>query len=394
MKDPLHRIHRNYPSSDHLRERARQRLPAFAFEYLDGGCFSCVNLARNTDEIREVLLRPQYLCDHPGSSLKTELFGHVYDAPFGVAPVGLQGLIWPGSCEYLAQAAFEHNLPFVLSTVGTASIERVAELTEGRAWFQLYHPAHDSLRDKLVARAADAGLGVLVLLADTPAFAYRPKEIKNGLSIPPRMSARNVLQMLAHPAWCLGQLATGKPTFATMLPYLPEKSGLTHLSQFMHKNFSGRLSPKRIAALRELWKGKLVIKGIVTEEDADLALDLGADGLIVSNHGGRQLDAGESTIKALARLAPKFASRTTLMLDSGLRSGSDIACALATGAHSTFLGRTFMYGAAALGRAGGDHTMAMLKEQLQQVLEQLGCKQISDLPAHLAKDTEYRSAPG
>ena len=375
----------NYPSIEHLRERARQRLPRFAFEYLEGGCFSNLNLQRNTDEIREVRLRPWYLRDYPGSNLKTELFGETYDAPFGVSPIGLQGLMWPKATEILAKAAHQHNLPFILSTVATASIETVAELTEGRAWFQLYHPAEDSLRDKLLERAWDAGVKVLVILADTPTFAYRPKEIKNGLSIPPRMSVRNVIQMMMHPTWSFSQLAAGAPEFKTMKPYLPKGLSMKHLGLFMNKTFSGRLNPDKIRALRDRWKGKLVVKGVVTEEDAETALSLGADGFIVSNHGGRQLDAGESTIKPMSELAKKYGDRTTVMMDSGIRSGPDVACAMARGAQFTFMGRSFMYGVSALGKTGGDHTMIMLKRQLQQVMEQVGCEKVTDLPKHLVE---------
>ncbi len=375
----------NYPSIEHLRERARQRLPRFAFEYLEGGCFSNLNLQRNTDEIREVRLRPWYLRDYPGSNLKTELFGETYDAPFGVSPIGLQGLMWPKATEILAKAAHQHNLPFILSTVATASIETVAELTEGRAWFQLYHPAEDSLRDKLLERAWDAGVKVLVILADTPTFAYRPKEIKNGLSIPPRMSVRNVIQMMMHPTWSFSQLAAGAPEFKTMKPYLPKGLSMKHLGLFMNKTFSGRLNPDKIRALRDRWKGKLVVKGVVTEEDAETALSLGADGFIVPNHGGRQLDAGESTIKPMSELAKKYGDRTTVMMDSGIRSGPDVACAMARGAQFTFMGRSFMYGVSALGKTGGDHTMIMLKRQLQQVMEQVGCEKVTDLPKHLVE---------
>ncbi|MDX1680783.1 MAG: alpha-hydroxy acid oxidase, partial [Akkermansiaceae bacterium] len=195
-----------YPSIEHLREKARKRMPKFAFEYLEGGCNSDINLQRNTADIREVQLRPYYIRDYKGSNLKTELFGETYDAPFGIAPIGLQGLMWPKSCEILAKAAHAHNIPFVLSTVGTASIETIAEITEGRQWFQLYHPAEDELRDKLLERAAAAGTKVLVILADTPTFAYRPKEIRNGLSIPPQMNLRNIIQMMTHPTWSFSQL--------------------------------------------------------------------------------------------------------------------------------------------------------------------------------------------
>lgn len=374
-----------YPSIDHLRLRAQQRMPRFAFEYLEGGCFSEINLRRNTEEIRDVRLRPRYLSDYPGANLRTELFGQTYAAPFGVSPIGLQGLMWPRATEILARAATQHELPFILSTVGTASIETVAEITGGKAWFQLYHPAETELRDKLLDRAQAAGFPVLVILADTPTFAYRPKEIRNGLSIPPRMSVRNILQMLRCPTWCLGQLSAGSPEFKTMKPYIPPGLSMKHLGLFMNKTFSGRLTADKIQAIRDRWPGKLVVKGVVTPEDAELALRLGVDGLIVSNHGGRQLDAGPSTIHSLAELRDEFGHRTTLMLDSGVRSGPDIACALASGAKFVFLGRSFMYGVGALGHSGGDHTMIMLKRQLLQVMEQIGCAQIADLPQHRMK---------
>jgi L-lactate dehydrogenase (cytochrome) len=376
-------FHPQYPSIEHLRERARQRMPRFVFEYLEGGCFSEVNLRRNTEEIRAVQLKPWYLNDFAGATMQTELFGRTYDAPFGVAPIGLQGLIWPRATEILAKAAHLHNIPFILSTVGTASIETVAELTDGNAWFQLYHPAETDLRDKLLDRAAAAGFPVLVILADTPTFAYRPKEIRNGLSIPPKMSLRNITQMMMHPTWSFSQLAAGAPEFKTMKPYIPQGLSMKHLGLFMNKTFSGRLNTDKIKAIRDRWKGKLVVKGIVNGDDAEKAISLGADGIIVSNHGGRQLDAGQSTIKPLTSLAKEFGQRTTLMLDSGVRSGPDVACALASGAKFAFMGRSFMYGVCALGARGGDHTMTMLKRQLQQVMEQLACERVGDFPKHL-----------
>lgn len=372
-----------FPSVEALRSRAERRMPGFAFDYLDGGCFSDVNLKRNTDDIRDIQLRPNYLRDYQGASLKTELFGKVYDAPFGIAPVGLQGLMWPRSCEILAKAAFDHNLPFVLSTVGTASIEKISEITEGGFWFQLYHPADDEMRDKLIDRAEAAGCGTLVMLADTPTFAYRPKEIRNGLSIPPRMTLRNISQMMTHPTWSFCQLAAGIPSFKTMDPYIPARLSLKNLGLFMDRTFSGRLTEERIKRLRDRWKGKLVIKGIVNPEDAGKAIGLGVDGMIVSNHGGRQLDVGQSTIKPLAELVGRFKGQATIMMDSGIRSGPDIAAALATGAEFTFLGRTPMYGVGALGSRGGDHTLTMLKRQLQQVMEQVACERTSDFPEHL-----------
>ncbi len=358
-------------------------MPGFAFDYLEGGCNSNVNKRRNTEDIREIKLEPYYIRDYPGSCLKTELFGHTYDAPFGIAPVGLQGLMWPKSCEILAAAANAHNIPFVLSTVGTASIEKVAELTKGKAWFQLYHPAEEELRDKLLKRAEEAGMPVLVILADTPTFAYRPLEIRNGLSIPPRMTLRNIGQMTTHPTWSFSQLAAGAPEFKTMKPYIPKGLDMKHLGLFMNKTFSGRLTEDRIKAIRDKWKGKLVVKGIVNEEDCQKVVDLGVDGIISSNHGGRSLDAGQSTIKALPHLAEKFGDKITVMIDSGLREGPDVACALASGAQFAFMGRSFMYGVGALGKKGGLHTITMIKRQLQQVMEQVACTKVQDFPNHL-----------
>ena len=379
---PSEALRSSHPSVEHLRRAAQRRMPGFAYDYLAGGCHEELNLARNTAELREIRLAPRYLDDYAGADLRCELFGYTYDAPFGVAPIGLQGLMWPRATELLAQAAHDHNIPFILSTVATADIETVAEITEGNAWFQLYHPAEVELRDAILDRVAAAGLPVLVLLADTPTFGYRPKEIRNGLSIPPRMSLRNVLQMTVHPTWALGQLMAGAPRFATLAPYLPKGLNLKHLGLFMNRTFSGRLTVDKIAALRDRWKGKLVIKGIVTPQDAERVVALGADGVIVSNHGGRQHDVGESAVASLLRMVDSLAGKIPVMMDSGIRSGADVACALGAGADFAFLGRTFMYGVSALGSAGGPHTIAMLQRQLRQVMEQVGCERPGGLRKH------------
>lgn len=373
----------NYPDIDYLRRKAKKRIPRFAFEYLDGGCNAEINLHRNTAEIREVQLKPYYLKEHGGTSLQTELFGKTYDAPFGIAPIGLQGLMWPRASEILAKAAFDHNIPFILSTVGTASIETIGEITEGKAWFQLYHPTEESLRNDLIDRAAQAEYPVLVILSDVPTFGYRSKEIRNGLSIPPRMSLRNILQIGRCPNWAINTLLAGAPEFKTLKPYIPKGMSLRHLGLFMNKTFSGRLNEERIKPIRDRWKGKLVLKGVASEEDAEKAIRLGLDGVIVSNHGGRQLDVGESTIKPLTSIAAKYKDQIKVMMDSGIRTGPDIACTLASGADFAFLGRSFMYGVAALGKEGGNHTISILKTQLKQVMEQVCCEQTRDLHRHL-----------
>lgn len=368
----------NYPSVDSLRERARRRIPVFAFEYLEGGCNEETNLYRNTAELREVVLKPQYLKKHAGADLSTTLFGQTYSAPFGVAPVGLQGLIWPNSPEILAKAAVAENIPFVLSTVSTSSIERIGDITGGKFWFQLYHPASNRLRDDLLDRAAATGCEVLVILCDVPSFGFRHRDIRNGLAMPPKMTLRNILQMVRKPAWSFQSLLHGVPGFATMKPYMPKNINMKQLGSFMNQTFEGRLHEDKIAAIRDRWKGKLVIKGIASEEDAAMSLRLGLDGMILSNHGGRQLDAGESSIRTLGPILKNYRGKIKIMLDSGVRSGPDIARALASGAEFVFLGRSFMYGVAALGDQGGIHTIRILKTQLKQVMEQVGCEKVEE----------------
>jgi L-lactate dehydrogenase (cytochrome) len=374
-----------YPSIDDLRTRARQRIPRFAFEYLDGGCNEDVNLYKNTAELREIELKPYYLSEHHTSSLRTELFGVTYDAPFGIAPIGLQGLMWPGAPEILAKAARQHNIPFVLSTVTTANIETIGKITDGRFWFQLYHPAEATLRDDLLRRAEAAGCDVLCVLCDVPSFGYRPRDIRNGLAMPPKMTLSNILQILAKPEWALRTLWHGQPEFANLKPYMPKGLNMSALGQYMNQTFSGRVNEARIAPIRDRWKGKLVLKGVATAEDTAMAVRLGFDGVIVSNHGGRQLDAGQSAIRSLPPILT-YANQIKIMMDSGIRSGVDIARTLAAGAEFAFLGRSFMYGVAAMGAAGGDHVATILKKQLQQVMEQLCCEQVGDLPRHLIRN--------
>jgi L-lactate dehydrogenase (cytochrome) len=375
----------NYPSIDDLRDRAKKKIPSFAFEYLDGGCNEDVNLLRNTIDLREVKLKPYYLERFGIPDMSTKIFDHVYDAPFGIAPVGLQGLIWPGSPEILARAAYEHNIPFILSTVSTASIETISEITEGRAWFQLYHPSDVQVRDSIIKRAASAQFQVLVLLCDVPSFGYRPRDIRNGLAMPPRMTLKNIFQIMRRLDWSLKTLKHGQPSFATLKPYIAKGLNMKQLGSVMNKTFSGRLNEERIKQIRDLWKGRIVLKGVASEEDTEMAVRLGLDGIIVSNHGGRQLDAGQSAIHALLPIVGKYKDKLTIMMDSGIRSGPDIARTLACGADFTFLGRSFMYGVAALGKKGGNHTISILKIQLRQIMDQICCEKVKDLHAHLIK---------
>ena len=375
----------NYPSIDDLIKKAKSRIPKFAFEYLDGGCNEDINLYKNTHELREVELKPYYLRPHMEASLQTDLFDYVYDAPFGISPIGLQGLIWPNAPEILAKAAHKHNIPFILSTVSTSSIERIGEITEGKAWFQLYLPAQNEIRDKLIDRLQVAGYPLLVILSYVPTFGYRPRDIRNGLAMPPRMTIKNILQILAKPEWAIKTLYHGQPSFASMKPYMPNGLNMRQLGQFMNQTFSGRLNEQKIAAIRDKWKGKLVIKGVASEEDTEMAIKLGLDGIIVSNHGGRQLDAGQSTIKSLTPIIENYKGKIKIMMDSGIRTGPDIARTIASGAEFAFLGRSFMYAVAALGEEGGNHLISSLKVQLKQVMDQVCCSRVDDLSSFLIK---------
>jgi L-lactate dehydrogenase (cytochrome) len=378
-------INPKYPSVTDLRKRAMVKMPKFAFEYLDGGCNEDINLDKNRTDLQKIELMPQYLSKFDKSDLTAELFGHTYDAPFGIAPVGLQGLMWPNAPEILAKAAFNHNIPFVLSTVTTSSIERIAELTEGKSWFQLYHPTDEKVKRDLLDRTANAGTDVLVILADVPTFGYRPRDVRNGLAMPPTMSIKNILEVFTKPDWAIQTLIHGQPAFKTMEKYMPKGLNLKKLGEFMDTTFTGRLNQDRIASLRDQWKGKLVIKGIVSEEDTQKAINLGVDGLIVSNHGGRQLDAGQSTIVPMAHLVKKYKNQIKIMVDSGLRGGPDIARAMASGAEFTFMGRSFMYGVGALGKEGGNHTISLMKREFQQVMEQVCCEKVEDLHKFIVK---------
>jgi len=232
-------------------------------------------------------------------------------------------------------------------------------------------------------RVADAQYPVLAILCDVPSFGYRPRDIRNGLAMPPRMTLKNILQIMGKPAWAIKTLLHGQPAFETMKPYMPKGMNMKQLGLFMNRTFSGRLNEERIKPIRDMWKGKLVLKGVASEEDTDMAIRLGFDGIIVSNHGGRQLDAGQSAIRSLLPIVKKYKDQIKIMMDSGIRSGPDIARVLACGADFAFMGRSFMYGVAALGNEGGNHTISILKTQLKQVMEQVCCASVKDLQQHI-----------
>jgi L-lactate dehydrogenase (cytochrome) len=374
-----------YPSISDLRKKAKTRIPKFAFDYLEGGCNEGLNLARNENDFDNIYLKPNYLKVGGEIDMSVELFGRKYSAPFGISPIGLQGLMWPNAPEILAKAAAKLDIPYTLSTVSTSSIERIAEVSDGKAWFQLYHPTENSLRDDILNRLKAVECPVLVVLVDVPAFGLRYKEIKSGLSIPPKMSINNILQAFARPLWGIKTLQHGIPSFATLKPYMEKGLDMSQLGQFMNRTFTGKVDIEKVAAIRDLWKGPLVLKGIATDEDMQAAIQIGADGVIVSNHGGRQIDAGESSIHSLIKLAnnPQYKSKLKIMMDGGIRSGVDLARAHAVGSEFNFMGRPFMYGVGALGNEGGEHTINMFKTHLYQIMQQLTIEKIAQFPERL-----------
>lgn len=374
-----------YPSVTDLRKKAKSRIPKFAFDYLDGGTNEELNLFRNENDFDEIYLKPQYLHVAGDVDMSVELFGRRYSAPFGISPIGLQGLMWPNAPEILAKAAAKHDVPYILSTVSTASIERIAEVSDGKAWFQLYHPTENRLRDDILRRLKDVECPVLVVLVDVPSFGLRYREIKSGLSMPPKMNISNVIQAMLRPTWGIKTLQHGIPSFATLKPYMEKGLDLAQLGQFMNRTFTGKVNIEKVKAIRDIWNGPLVLKGITTDQDMQAAISLGVDGVIVSNHGGRQIDAGESSIKSLTHLAqnPSYKEKIKIMLDGGIRSGVDLARAHAVGSEFNFMGRPFMYGVGALGNQGGEHTINMFKAQLYQVMQQLTLENVSQFPGRL-----------
>lgn len=383
----LYRYNPKYPSVADLKTKAKSRIPKFAFDYLEGGANEEFNLAKNESDFDDIFLKPQYLHVAGDIDMSVELFGRRYSAPFGISPIGLQGLMWPNAPEILAKAAAKHDIPYTLSTVSTSSIERIAEVSDGKAWFQLYHPTEDLLRDDILRRLKDVECPVLVVLVDVPSFGLRYREIKSGLSMPPKMNVSNIVQALMRPIWGIKTLQHGIPSFATLRPYMEKGLDLTQLGQFMNRTFTGKVNVEKVKAIRNIWKGPLVLKGITTDEDMQAAIDIGVDGVIVSNHGGRQIDAGESSINSLIHLAanPAYKAKVKIMLDGGIRSGVDLGRAHAVGSDFNFMGRPFMYGVGALGDEGAEHTINMFKAQLYQVMQQLTLENVSEFPGRLLK---------
>jgi (S)-mandelate dehydrogenase len=368
------KLRRRYPTIAYLRRHARRHVPGFAFEYLDGGAGADDGIARNWRALDAVELIPRYgrTTELPGTAI--ELFGRGYAAPVGIAPMGGPAIVWPGADRYLAQAAQSARIPYVLGTVSGMTIEAAARIAPDVLWFQLFRFPEDghAVGFDLARRAGAAGVHVLMLTLDVPVRTTRPREVASGITTPFRPDLAMALSIALSPGWLRSLWQNGNPRFSNLLPYAGADAGLAAAAMFVRRRMRGAFTWDDVARYRERWKGPLVVKGILHPQDAERAVSLGVDGVVVSNHGGRQIDALPAAIDALPAVVAQVGQRATVLWDSGVRSGVDVARALALGASAAFAGKAFLWGLAALGQDGPAHVIDLLIEELQATLGQVG----------------------
>ena len=373
----LERIH----SIAEMAEAARHCLPYFAWEYLEGGAEEEWTLARNRQGFADYGLDGRTLVPcHPPAIARTVL-GRQLPAPMLIGPTGYNGMLYPNADIHLARAAHARGLPFCMSTVSNASLESIVEQVPGLdLWFQLYAMRDATIQAGLLDRAQRAGVRTLLLTTDTLVVGNREWDRRNFVR-PRQLSLRNKLDVLCHPGWMRRVMwPAGLPSLGNLLPYLPEneRTALGSL-KFIGEQMDALLDWDRVARLREQWPGQLVLKGVLHPDDAERACSLGLDGIIVTNHGGRQLDGASASIDALARISPVVRGRLSVLLDSGIRRGSDIVKALALGADAVLLGRATLYGVAVAGEAGAGRVLDLLHEELRRTLNLMGCPGVDAL---------------
>ncbi|MEM1388765.1 MAG: alpha-hydroxy acid oxidase [Pseudomonadota bacterium] len=368
-----------FPAISDLRERARARLPRFVWDYLDSATGNEAAATRNEVALDAVLFRPDILFAKPDFDLSTRFLGRDYAMPVGIAPVGMSGLIWPGAEVALARLAAKRKIAYTLSTVATQRPEAVGPKTDGAGWFQLYPPRDPKIRKDMLRRIADAGFEALVLTVDVPFPSRRERQRRGGLTHPPTLSPRILAQCAAHPAWSLATAMAGLPRLAFIEDYTG-KSGA--LSSTGHVGYLIRTAPTwdYLHALRDLWPGPFVVKGVLSPEHAVGLQAAGVDAVWVSNHGGRQFEGAPASLDALVQVRAAVGPDYPLIFDSGVRGGLDVLRALALGADFVFLGRAFHYGLAALGPVDGPrHVLDILEQDIKANLGQLGLSGFSGL---------------
>jgi (S)-mandelate dehydrogenase len=370
-----------------LRALARRRVPHFAFEYLEGGAEDEATLRNNREAFARWRLLPRTLVDTSTRDLRSTLFGQAVAAPLVIAPTGLNGMLDPDGDVALARAAARRNLPFTLSTFSTTRLEDVATRAGGRLWLQLYVMRERASARELVRRAAAAGYEALVFTSDANVFGSREWD-RRSYHAPGRPTLRTGLDILRHPRWLAAMARSGGvPRFRNLESFLPRSAvsalgGSTVIPQLMDASISW----EDLAWIREAWPGKLLVKGILGVKDAERAVSLGCDGIVLSNHGGRQLDSCVAPIEVLSQVTAAVGGRLALLIDSGFRRGTDVVKALALGAHAVMLGRATLYGLAAGGEGGVERALSILVSETDRVLGQLGCTAVAQLgPEHLLR---------
>ncbi|MBO9558670.1 MAG: FMN-dependent L-lactate dehydrogenase LldD [Caulobacter sp.] len=366
-------------STTDFREAARRKLPRFLFDYIDGGAYAERTLARNVSDLADLSLRQRVLKDVSRVDTSTTLFGHYQALPVALAPVGLTGMYARrGECQ-AAKAAAAKGVPFCLSTVSVCDLKEVSQASPSPIWFQLYVLRDRAFMRDLLARAADAGATALVFTVDMPVPGARYRDAHSGMS-GPNAAARRLAQAMFKPQWAWDVGVMGRPhTLGNVAPVLGANSGLEDFMGWLGANFDPSIQWKDLDWIRDQWKGPLIIKGVLDPEDAKAAADIGADGIVVSNHGGRQLDGVLSSARALPAIADAVGDRLTVLADSGVRSGLDVVRMLALGAKGVLLGRAFVYALAARGGPGVTQLLDLIEKEMRVAMALTGVNTLAEI---------------
>jgi len=370
------KYHRRFPTTAWLRRQAPRNVPRFAFEYGDTGAGNDIGIAHNWAALDAIKIVPRYGVMPTLPPTEVELFGRRYAAPIGIAPMGGPSIVWPGADLLMAKAAQRARVPYTLGVAGGATIEEVGEVAPDVFWLQLYRFWHDDhkIGFDLVRRAQAADVKVLVLTLDVPVRTTRSRETYAGLAGEFRPTPRMIYEMLIRPKWLLALLRNGYPRFATIRSYVGERAGTNEVIRFARQQMGGAFSWEEVARYRERWKGPLMLKGILHPQDAEQAVALGVDGIWVSNHGGRQIEALAPSIDCLPAIVKAVGKKATIALDSGIRSGQDVMRALALGADAAFAGKSFLWAVGALGDDGPGHLIDLYIDELRSSLGQIGAR--------------------
>lgn len=367
-----------YPAIQDLAQKAKRRIPHVAWEYLQTGTGREELTKKNIAAFQKITFIPKFCKGALQPNIQTTFLGKNYNAPFGIAPVGLTGLMWPKAEMILAKTANAYQIPFNLSTVATETPETLSPHIGDMGWFQLYPPREGPLLDSLLERAKKAGFHTLVVTADVPMPSRRERTKRAGLKMPPSITPDLIWQGITHPIWSIQTLKNGLPRLRTIEAYAEHKD-MKFMSGFVGNRLGGTLSWEYCKRLRDKWEGPILLKGILHSEDAEQAVRIGFDGVVVSNHGGRQFDGAIPSIEALPAIVKAVKGKIAIAFDSGVRTGLDIMRALSVGAEFVFLGRAFIYGVAALGQHGGAHVVEILTDDLKNNMVQLGIEHLGDL---------------